>query len=325
MTSQLLFSNVYFPLSAMVDSHQIFLSPMATPSSRSSVASTAPESPIRSSTKIIRYVQFGGDLRKFKITYPNNSNIFVILNTHVDDGGAVLTWRSKYDETLHALRNRYPGTLDSTTMDRYLGMGFSFNSSTGVMTASMYHSVVKILATFRASSLPVQRTQYTMDLFDPSDDLTPVDEKIYQKLVGMLIWTLKLRFETQLALIMACSHNSNPTQGDQTKVIRLLAYFSGCQDLGPTWFTTEGPILVASCDTAFTVHPTTGGSQLSISFRIGSGNAPFQVISKIQTTKISINSTFSIATKHINYYRRYLAWLGYPQKDPTTVKKLIRP
>ena len=142
-------------------------------------------------------------------------------------------------QSLQALRNRYPGTLDSTTMDRYLGMGFSYNSSTGAMTASIYHSIVKILATFRASSLPVQRTQYTMDFFDPSDDLTPVDEKIYQKLVGMLIWTLKLRFETQLAVIMACSHNSNPTQGDQTKFTRLLAYFSGCQDLGPTWFTTK--------------------------------------------------------------------------------------
>ena len=85
------------------------------------------------------------------------------------------------------------------------------------MTASMYHSIVKILATFRASSLPVQRTPYTMDLFDPSDDLTPVDEKIYQKLVGMLIWTLKLRFETQLAVIMACSHNTIPTQLKATR------------------------------------------------------------------------------------------------------------
>ena len=46
-----IFSNVYFPLPAMVDSHQ---RPMATPLPRSSVASTAPESPIRSSTKIIR-------------------------------------------------------------------------------------------------------------------------------------------------------------------------------------------------------------------------------------------------------------------------------
>ena len=186
---------------------------------------------------------------------------------------------SKYDENLQALRNRYPGTLDSTTMDRYLGMGSSCNSSTGAMTASMYHSIVKIQATFRASSLPVQRTPYTMDLFDPSDDLTPVDEKSYQKLVGMLIWTLKLRFETQLAVIMASSHNSNPNQGDQIKVIRLLAYFSGCQDLGPTWFTTEGSILVASCDAAFAVHPTTGGNQLFISFCIGSDNAPFHMSS----------------------------------------------
>ena len=124
--------------------------------------------------------------------------------------------------------------------------------------------------TFRASSFPVQKTPYTMDLFDPSDDLTPVDEKIYQKLVGMLIWTMKLRIETQLAVIMACFHNSNPTQGDHTKVIRLLAYFSGCQDLGPTWHTTEGPILVASCDAAFAVHPTTGGSQLQESPCTGS-------------------------------------------------------
>ena len=181
----------------------------------------------------------------------------------MDDDDAVLTWQSKYEETLQALRNRYPGELDSTPMDRYLGMGFSYNPDTGAMTASMY--------------------------------------------------------------------DSNPTQGDQIKVIRLLAYFRVCQDLGPTWFTTEGPILVASCDAVFPVHPTTGGSQLSISFHIGSDNASFHVISKIQTTKISLNPThseynaFSIATEHIKVYRRYLAWLGYPQRDPTPLENDCAP
>jgi hypothetical protein len=74
------------------------------------------------------------------------------------------------------------------------------------------------------------------------------------------------------------------------------------------------------------VHPTTGGSQLSISFRIGRYNATFHVISKIQTTKISINPThseynaFSIATEHIKFYRRCLAWLGYPQLEPTPLE-----
>ena len=277
------------------------------------------------------YVQFEGDLRKFKITCPKDPTTFVIINTHVDDGGAILTWRSMYDKTLRALSDRYPGTLDSSAMDRYLGMGFHYNPSTGAMTASMYHSVIKILATFQTGSLPVQRTPYPMDLFDDSDDPTPVDLLTYQQLVGQLIWTLMLRFETQLAVIMACSRNANPTQGDLTKVIRILAYLKGCPELGPTWFTTEGPILIASCDAAFAVHPDTGGSQLSISFRIGSNNAPFHVISKIQRTKISINPThseynaFSIATEHIKFYRRYLDWLGYPQADPTPLENDCAP
>jgi hypothetical protein len=139
----------------------------------------------------------------------------------------------------------------------------------------------------------------------------------------MAIWFLKLRFESQLAVIIACTHNAEPTQGDLIKAIRLLAYLKGTQDLGPTWFTNEGPVLIASCDAAFAVHPLTGGSQLSVSFRIGTDNAPFHVISKIQTTKISLNPThweynaFSIATENIKYYRTYLAWPGYPQKDPT--------
>ena len=58
----------------------------------------------------------------------------------------------------------------------------------GAMTASMYYSVLKVLVTFQTSSLPVQSTLYSMDLFYASDDTTPVD--------GMAIWLLKLRFES---------------------------------------------------------------------------------------------------------------------------------
>jgi len=166
------------------------------------------------------YIQFEGDLRKFKITCPTDPTVFVIINTHVDDGGAILTWRSKYDETLQTLSDRYPGTLDSSAMDRYLGMGFHYNPDTGVMTASMKHSVIKILETFLTSDLPVQSTPYSMDLFDASTDLTPVDQPSNLRLVGMTIWLLKLRFEIQLAVIMACTHNAEPTQGDLVKGIR---------------------------------------------------------------------------------------------------------
>ena len=59
-------------------------------------------------------------------------------------------------------------------------------------------------------------------LFDVSTDPTSVDNLSYQKLVGQLIWLLKLRFELQLSLIMTCTHNATPTQGDLTKAIRVL-------------------------------------------------------------------------------------------------------
>ena len=52
----------------------------------------------------------------------------------------------------------------------------------------------KVLATFCTSSLPEQSTPYTMDLFDISDEPTPVDSVTYQRCVGALIWLLKLRF-----------------------------------------------------------------------------------------------------------------------------------
>jgi len=93
------------------------------------------------------YFQFEGDLRKFRIVCPTDPTKFVIINTHVDDGGVILTWQTKYTETLRALSDRYPGTFDESVMDRYLGMGFHYNSTTGALIVSMYHSIVKALAT----------------------------------------------------------------------------------------------------------------------------------------------------------------------------------
>ena len=44
---------------------------------------------------------------------------------------------------------------------------------------------------------------------------------------------------------------------------------SGAAYLEPTFYTTDGPVLIASTDAAFAVHPANAGSQLSISFHIG--------------------------------------------------------
>jgi len=48
----------------------------------------------------IDYSQFEGDPRKFHIVCLTDPTKFVIINTHVDDGGVIHTWQAKYDETL---------------------------------------------------------------------------------------------------------------------------------------------------------------------------------------------------------------------------------
>ena len=77
----------------------------------------------------------------------------MVINTHVDDGAAVLTCYGFWDETIFKLNKRYLGILDES-MDRYLGIGFYFDPVTGVLTASFLHAVFKILATCCTDSLP---------------------------------------------------------------------------------------------------------------------------------------------------------------------------
>ena len=47
----------------------------------------------------IGYSQFEGDPRKFRIVCPSDPTIFVIISTHVDDGGKIHNWPPKYAET----------------------------------------------------------------------------------------------------------------------------------------------------------------------------------------------------------------------------------
>jgi len=271
------------------------------------------------------YVNFVADPRKFLHVNKEDTRLKILINTHVDDGGAVFTDKAKWLETLHYLDLRYPGGLDVSPMDRYLGMGFKFNPETGALTVSMLHSILKILATCSTETLPPQRAPYSMDLFDVTTDPTPIDSLSYQQTVGQLIYILKIRSEILLAVIMAATHNHSPTKGDLVKLIRILAYLKSCPELGPTFLANE-VVLIAACDAAFAVHPESAGSHFSISFRIGQDSAPFHHISKIQRSKISINAmhseytAISITTEWIKFYRSYLLWLGNPQLAPTVLE-----
>ena len=88
-----------------------------------------------------------------------------MLTTGLLSSPVVLSW----DEKIFKLNKRYPGVLDESTMNRYLGL--AFNPVTGALTSSMIHQDPRDFL-YRVL-LPPQRSSYTKDLFHESTDTTP--------------------------------------------------------------------------------------------------------------------------------------------------------
>ena len=254
----------------------------------------------------------------------NITNLLVIINTHVDDGGVVGTDRAYYELTLNALRKRY-GDIVESIMTGYLGVNMNLDSTTGKLKCDVAVYIEHFLSLCNVQDLPDKHTPYPMSLFDPSTDETPIDLKSYQTVIGYVIFTLKIRTDIPLATTQAASHNANPTKSDLAKLLHLLGYLKTTSSLGPIFYAPEGPEYLAGCDVAFAVHPT-GGSQISISEQIGINSAAFNVETIEQKTCVSLNPThsefygISLCVELIENRRAYLSWLGFPQTKPTILR-----
>ena len=247
-----------------------------------------------------------------------------VISTHVDDGGATGTDREQYEITLNALRRRY-GIIEESLMTGYLGINMNLDQSLGSLHCDLDYYIQNLLRKCTATNIPPKNTPYPMNLFDSALDTTPIDLTTYQQVIGSLIFTLRVRGDINLAVVEAASHNATPTVSDLSKLLHLLGYLKANSSLGPTFYTTDGPILIAGVDVAFAVHPT-GGSHISMSFRIGTHSAAFHVISFAQKTCVSLNPThseyfgISHCTELVELYRYYLEWLGFPQTSPTIIE-----
>lgn len=249
-----------------------------------------------------------------------------VISTHVDDGGAVGTDRDRYERTLIALRRRY-GDITESLMTGYLGINMELDKTLGSLKCDLAVYIENFLSKCNIDNIPTKSTPYPMNLFDQSndDDLTPVDISSYQTVIGYVIFSLKIRTDINLSVIQAASHNACPTKADLVKLVHLLGYLKAHSSLGPTFYTTDGPILIAGCDVAFAVHKT-GSSQISMSFRIGENSAAFHVTSFAQKTCVSLNPTHSeyFGISHcvevVETYRNFLSWLGFPQLLPTIIE-----
>ena len=123
---------------------------------------------------------------------------------------------------------------------------------------------------------------------------------------------------------------ANPTAGDLAKCIKVLQYLKATPNLGPRYFTTEGPTLyVYYVDAAYAVHPD-GRSQTGCSFHIGRHSAPFFVKAGKQTECVSIASmqaeyvALSQAARKLLEFRYLLEDIGFTQPHPTVAPHVAR-
>jgi hypothetical protein len=257
----------------------------------------------------------------FLVDHPDRVNDCCILSTHVDDGQSMCTYEPFWTELIATLEARYGPVSTSVDTDSYAGIGLSRNSA-GAITLSQRGFIMRLLDSLGMSDVDPSSTPSGPGLFHPSTDPTPVDLAVYSKLIGVLIWLMQTKFEIHKEVVHLAGKCSSPTQGDVRKVVQVLRYLQGSKDTGPTYYTTEGPILVAHADAAYGVH-TDGRSQSGFYLSIGRYSAPVFVYTGAQRSCVALGSmhaeyvVLAEAGKKILEYRYFLEDIGFPQQGPT--------
>ena len=104
-----------------------------------------------------------------------------------------------------------------------------------------------------------------------------------------------------------------------------LQYLKGTVDLGPTYYTESGPIIVSECDAAHAVYEG-GNDHIGIRHCVGDrNNAPFSVTSRKQQTCVTLCPSggeliaLTETCKEIIVFRNFAEDIGFPQPGPTTL------
>ena len=171
---------------------------------------------------------------------------------------------------------------------------------------------------------PPASTPSTPDLFHESTDKALANKKLYEKLIGSLIYILKSRHDIRKEVVHLSSFRCSPTEGDLAKVIRVLRYLKATPSLGPTFYTTEGPTLYGHVDASYGVH-TNGRSQSGFYISIGQHSAPIYCRSGAQKSCVSTGSmeaeyvALAEIGKKVEAFRHFMDNIGFTQTLPTTV------
>jgi hypothetical protein len=245
---------------------------------------------------------------------------------HVDDGFGVSSCPLYRDELLSVLTTRY-GPLTYNPECKFI-CGVHINRlPSGAINLSFERHITKLLTLSGMDNIPACATPSSSDLFSPSPPGPPPPStpiKFYQSLLGSLIYLLPIRHDIAKEVTFLATKSTAPTTEHLSRLIRVLRYLKGTPSLGPTFLTTQGPILSMQVDAAHGVH-TNGHSHFGFSISVGSDSAPFYVKSSIQRSCVAISAfdaeyiALSEASKRLLHYRYLAEALGFPQSAPSII------
>ena len=167
-------------------------------------------------------------------------------------------------------------------------------------------------------------TPSSTDLFYPPHNSKSYPLREYQRIIGGLIYCLKIRHDVRKEVIYLATRTSCPTESDYKKARRVLVYLNSTSTYGPTFYTTEGAVLSAHADASYAVH-TDGRSQSGYYCSIGRYSAPVCCYTGAQNSCVSLSSMSSEYVclaecgKKIVHLRQLLADVGFEQKEPTVI------
>ena len=249
----------------------------------------------------------------------------VFLSMHVDDGGVASTWENKIIEILNILTRRYGPLVLNTPIKSYLSMNITRHDS-GAFTFSMDNNINKILEATNMGSVPSISQPARLDAFRINHNSPPFsNDGIYKTIVGKLIHPTKIRFDIKLSVANVARFTKSPSEHNSKQLMDVLQYLKGTPDLGPTYFTTNGPIYLAECDAAHAVYEG-GEDHFGSRYMVGDRyNAPFDTDSRRQLTCISTSPAggeflvLSETCQKIIIYRNFAAECFFPQRQPTNL------
>ena len=253
----------------------------------------------------------------------NDPSLNLAIVMQVDDGQLFSTCPLLTELVRSTLIKRY-GPISWNQVSPQFGGTTITHFPSGAFKLDLSDHIHKMLHKLGADNIPPALTPCSSAILRPSTDLTPVNPRQYQSLIGNLIYTKCVRHELTFPVTQLAKHNHSPTKGHQRQVIRILRYLKGFPDIAPYYYTTEGPVLCAHIDAAFANQPN-GISTSCLKLTIGSTSAPF--LSKTFDQDLvaldpASSEYFSMSVdicKLILRFRNLLAAIGFPQVNPTPV------